>query len=64
MIVSEPVVGEPHDPAVAEALDVEVVGAHVGDAGGVGRELGEHQRRGRRLAAELRQPPDATSSTQ
>ena len=55
---ARPVVGELRDRAVGQPLDVEVVLAHIGDAPAVGRELGEHERRRRRLrTAELLQLP-------
>ena len=37
--------GQPRDPAIVEALDEDVVGAHVRDARRIGRELRKQQRR-------------------
>jgi len=51
------VVRQLHDLQVADVLDVQIVLANVGDLAAVGRELREHQRRGRRIAAQLLQSP-------
>ena len=47
--------GEPRDRAAADLLDVKIALADVADAAAIGRELREHQRRGRGAGADLTQ---------